>query len=135
MQGTRVRSLVWEDSTSCRQLSPSALKSLSATREATTTRNTPTTAREWLSLTVTRENCPQQRPSTAKNNQLIHICSVAHSCLTLFGPMNCSPPGSSVHGILQASILEWVAFPSFREAFQPRDQTQVSHTAGGFFTI
>ena len=34
------------------------------------------------------------------------------SCLTLCDPMNCSPPGSSVHGILQARILEWVAFPS-----------------------
>ena len=135
MQGTQVRSLVWEDSTSCRQLSPSALKSLSATRETATMRNTHTTAREWPSLTVTRENCPQQRPTEPKINQLIHICSVAHSCLTLFGPMNCSLPGSSVHGILQASLLEWVAFPSFREAFQPRDQIQVSHTAGRFFII
>ena len=40
----------------------------------------------------------------------------------------------SVHGILQARILEWVAFPFSRESSQPRDQTQVSHTAGGFFT-
>ena len=40
-----------------------------------------------------------------------------------------------VHGILQARILEWVAFPFSRESFQPRDQTQVSHIAsgGGFF--
>ena len=38
--------------------------------------------------------------------------SVTQSCLTLCDPMNCSPPGSSVHGILQARILEWVAFPS-----------------------
>ena len=36
------------------------------------------------------------------------------SCLTLCDPMDCSPPGSSVHGILQARILEWVAMPSFR---------------------
>ena len=36
---------------------------------------------------------------------------VAQSCLTLCNPMNCSPPGSSVHGILQARILEWVAIP------------------------
>ena len=40
------------------------------------------------------------------------VCSVAQSCLTLFGPMDCTPPGSSVHGILQARILEWVAFTS-----------------------
>ena len=41
----------------------------------------------------------------------------------------------SVHGILQARILEWVAFPSSRGSSQPRDQTQVSNIAGGFFTI
>ena len=40
----------------------------------------------------------------------------------------------AVHGILQARILEWVAFPFSRESFQPRDQTQVSHIAGGFST-
>ena len=41
-------------------------------------------------------------------------------------PMDCSPPGSSVHGILQARILEWVAMPSTMGSFLPRDQTQVS---------
>ena len=46
-----------------------------------------------------------------------------------------SSPGSSVHGILQARILEWVAMPSSRGSSQPRDQTQVSRIAGGFFTI
>ena len=46
--------------------------------------------------------------------------------------MDCSPPGSSVHGILQARILEWVAIPFSRGSCQPRDQTQVSHIAGGF---
>ena len=40
----------------------------------------------------------------------------------------------TVHGILQARILQWVAVPSSRGPFQPRDRTQVSHTAGGFFT-
>ena len=50
-------------------------------------------------------------------------------------PMDCSPPGSSVHGILQAKILEWVAIPFSRESSQPRDRTQVSCIAGGFFTI
>ena len=46
-----------------------------------------------------------------------------------------SPPGSSVHGILQTRKLEWVAMPSFRRPSQPRDWTQVSCTAGGFFTV
>ena len=59
---------------------------------------------------------------------------VTQSCLTLCDPMDCSPPGSSVHGILQARILEWVAFPFSRGSSQPRDETQVSCIAGGFFT-
>ena len=46
---------------------------------------------------------------------------VAQSCLTLCDPMNCI-----VHGILQARILKWVAFPFSRGSSQPRDQTQVS---------
>ena len=43
-----------------------------------------------------------------------------HSCLTLCGPMDCSLPGPSAYGILQARILEWVAMPSSRESSQPR---------------
>ena len=62
------------------------------------------------------------------------MIKVAKSCPTLCDPMDCSPPGSSVHGILQAGILEWVAFPFSRGSSQRRDRTQVSHTAGGFFT-
>ena len=46
----------------------------------------------------------------------------------------CSLPGSPVHGILQARILEWVTVPFSRGSSQPRDQTQVSHIAGRFFT-
>ena len=49
-------------------------------------------------------------------------------------PSDCSPPGSSVHGILQARILEWVAMPSSRASSQPRDRTRVSCTTGGCFT-
>ena len=60
---------------------------------------------------------------------------VSLSCPTLCSPMDCSLPGSSVHGILQARILEWVASPFSRGCSQPRDQTQVSHIAGGFFTV
>ena len=59
---------------------------------------------------------------------------VAQSCPTLCDPMDCSPPGSSVHGILQARILEWVAVSFSRGSSQPRDRTQVSRIAGGFFT-
>ena len=51
------------------------------------------------------------------------------SCLTLCIPMDCSLPGSSVHGILQARILEWVAVPSSRGSSRPRDQTCVSYVS------
>ena len=54
---------------------------------------------------------------------------VTQSCLTL-----CDLMDYTVHGILQARILEWVAFPFSRGSSQPRDQTQVSHIASGFFT-
>ena len=57
------------------------------------------------------------------------------SCLTLGSPMDCTLPGSSVHGILQARILEWVAMPFSRGASQTRDHTQVSHIAGRFSSI
>ena len=52
--------------------------------------------------------------------------SLSQSCPTLYGPMDCSPPGSSVHGILQARILEWVAIPSSRGSSQPKDWTRIS---------
>ena len=56
----------------------------------------------------------------AKSNQL---------CLTLCNPMDCSPPGSSVHGILQARILEWVAMSFFRESSWPRNWTCMSNVS------
>ena len=60
---------------------------------------------------------------------------VIQLCLTLWDPMDYSPPGSSVHGILQARILEWVAMPSSGGSSQPRDWTRISCTAGRFFTF
>ena len=50
------------------------------------------------------------------------------------GPTLCDPMDYTVHGILQARILEWVAFPFSRGSFQAKDQTHVSRIAGGFFT-
>ena len=66
---------------------------------------------------------------------LIDVCLVTQSCLTLCEPMDCSPPGFSVHGILQARILEWVVIHFSKGSSQLRDQTQVSRVAGRFFTI
>ena len=60
---------------------------------------------------------------------------VAQSYLTLCDPMDCSLPGSTIHGIFQARILEWVAIPFSRRSSQPRDWTQVSHIVGRRFTI
>ena len=60
---------------------------------------------------------------------------VAQLCPTLCNPMDCSPPGSSVHGILQARILEWVAISFSRGSSQPRDQTWVSCIAGRRFIL
>ena len=59
---------------------------------------------------------------------------VTQSCPTLCNPMDCSPPGSSVHEIFQARILEWVAISFSRGSSQPRDRTWVSCTVGRFFT-
>ena len=57
----------------------------------------------------------------------------AQSCLIFCNPLDCSSPGSSVHGTLQARILEWVAISSSRRSSPPRDLTCISYTAG-FFT-
>ena len=60
---------------------------------------------------------------------------VAQSCLTLCDPMDCSPPGSSVHGILQTRIPEWAAIPFSRGTSRPRDGTTVSRIADKFFSL
>ena len=60
---------------------------------------------------------------------------VIQSCPTRCDPMDHSPPGSSVHEIVQARILEWVAIPFSRRSSLPRDWTWISCIAGGFFTI
>ena len=59
----------------------------------------------------------------------MHEAQSLQSCLTLYDTMDRSPPGSTVHRILQARILEWVAVPSSRESFQPKDQTQASYVS------
>ena len=58
------------------------------------------------------------------------VRSVTQLCLTLCDPMDCSLPGSSIHGILQVRILEWVVISFSRGSSQPRDQTFISCLAG-----
>ena len=75
-----------------------------------------------------------------KFSQVFCYCvhaKLLQSCLTLCDPINCSPPGSSVHGILQARMLEWVALPSSRGFSQPRGPTHSSWSSciGGRFII
>ena len=60
---------------------------------------------------------------------------VAQSCPTVCNPMDCSPPGSSVHGIFQARVLEWVAISFSRGSSQPRYRTWIFHIAGRCFTF
>ena len=62
------------------------------------------------------------------------LCLVAQSCPTLYDPMDCNLPGSSVLGILQAGMLEWVASPFSRESSQPRSTPGLLVT-GRFLTI
>ena len=63
------------------------------------------------------------------------VCLVAQSCPTLCNLMDYSPPGSSIHGISQARILEWVTISFSRESSQLRDWTHVSCNADRFFTL
>ena len=72
---------------------------------------------------------PPGKPRVVQDYKTHVKVKVAQSCPTLWDHMD-----YTVHGILQARILEWVAFPFSRGSSQPRDLTQVSHTAGGFFT-
>ena len=80
------------------------------------------------------------RPSPQRTRVFLYACVHAKSlqlCPTLCNSVDCSPPDSSVHGSLQARILEWVAMPSSRGSSRPRDQTPspVSPVlAGSFFT-
>ena len=73
---------------------------------------------------------PCVAPSTLQSES-----EVTQSCLTLCDPMDCSLPGSSIHGIFQARVLEWVAVSFSRGSSPPRDQTQVSRIVGRCFTI
>ena len=70
---------------------------------------------------------------TLVNNPRRKVKSLSR--VQLCNPMDCSLPGSSVHGIFQAVVLEWIAISFSRGLSQPRDQTQVSRIAGRFFTV
>ena len=75
------------------------------------------------------QKIPRGKQKRKRNDPEPMTVKVAQSCLTF-----CDPKDYTVHGILQARILGWVAFPFSRESSQPRDRTQVSCAAGRFFT-
>ena len=63
------------------------------------------------------------------------VSEIAQLCLTLCDPMDCSLSGSSIHGIFQARVLEWIAISFSRGSSWPRNRTRVSRIAGRRFTI
>ena len=71
--------------------------------------------------------------SVLVSSACVRVCT--QYCLTVWDPMDCSPPDNSVHGISQARIPERVAISFSRGSSWPRDQTWVPYMAGGFFTI
>ena len=106
---------------------------------------------EWVAIPSSRGSSP---PRDGTHISCISMCILYHwatraahlllqlalslaaqLCPALCDPVDCSPPGSSVHGILQARILEWVTTLSFRGSFQPSDWTQVSGITGRIFTL
>ena len=91
--------------------------------------------RETKLSNVTTGWDPQNPPPHTYLLSLFGSVLITQPYPTIFDPMDCSLPGSSVHGILQARILVWVAICFSRGSSRPRDWTQVSHIAGRFFTI
>ena len=95
-------------------------------------------ARVW-SFTLSNPNAHSVKYSgklkTKHRKQVLLLLLVAQLCPALCDPTNCSLPGYSVYGMLQARILEWGAIPKWSGSYQPRDRTWVSYIAGRFSTI
>ena len=79
--------------------------------------------------------CLPYRGAERESSSILKWSEVTQSCPTLCNPMDCSLPGSSLHGSLQARILEWVAITFSRWSSRLRDRTQVSCTAGRRFNL
>ena len=87
-----------------------------------------------FSVLLQKNTCPYTHTMGSWFTCYLCVCVlVTQLCLTVCNPMHWNPPGSSVHGILQARILEWVPIPFSRGSSQSRDQTQVSCITSGFF--
>ena len=95
----------------------------------------------WKSAHITNQSFPPEnrwskiyQHITVYNHHLC-VCVRTQSYLTLCDPRDCSPPGSSVHGIFQARIPDWLFTSYSRGSYQSRDQTWVSYIADGFFSL
>ena len=91
----------------------------------------------WATFTETVTHVVVSWKKQIFNSASVHEgswCSCVLICPTLCDSLDCSLPGSSVYGILQARLLEWIATSSSRGSSQPRNWTCVSCIAGGFFT-
>ena len=86
---------------------------------------------EWVAISSCREACLQSLIFFLNESE----SEVAQLCPTLCDPMDCSLPGSSIHRIFQARILEWIAISFSRGSSRPMNRTQVSCLAGRYFTI
>ena len=160
MQGTRVRSLVWEDATcfgatepmshnywSLRALEPLCCNKWSHRSEKLGHHHKEarsTQPEKALPIAMMIEH--NQKKRSIKWVFLSHSIGsisyyevnwseVAQLCPTLCDPMDCSLSGSSLHGILQARVLEWVAISFSRGSSWPRDRTRVSHIPGRCFNL
>ena len=97
--------------------------------------------RDWTCISTSpalqADALPSEPPGKPMYSSCVHHAQLLQSCPILHDPMDGSLPGSSVHGVIQARILEWVAMPSSRGSSWPRDWTNVSCgscIAGRFFT-
>ena len=84
------------------------------------------TEKIWLLVSETLTLVPALYIISHINDQLSCLCSITLPCLILCNPLDCSPPGSSVHGIFQARILGQIAISYSRGSSQPRDWAHVS---------
>ena len=92
-------------------------------------RPTKRTLPGWAKHCVQVVRTSEAEPLRKKESEVTQLC------LTLCNPIDCSLPGSSVHGIFQARVLEWLVFSFSRGSAQPRSQTRVSCIAGRCFTV
>ena len=89
----------------------------------------------WSNITVMETTASISWAPTLEYALYTVKYKVSQPCPALCSPMDCSLPGFSVHGILQARILEWVDVSFSRGFSHPREQTQISHIVGSFFTV